>query len=138
MKKMTNSRLANNSRLLALALLALACAPLVAQDVTIGVPVTFTGLDDGQNRVPLKLISSPKTTYPAELRPTNTYGCAIAFSPSEGDKTESEAFFAQAAMIRSFVGNATHREIQSACIRSLLEWGEKKVVGVMFVDFKFF
>jgi len=64
------------------ALLAFVAAPLSAQDITVGAPVTFAGLDDGQNREPLTLKSKPRLRYPAAWRDANFYEYAILFSPS--------------------------------------------------------
>jgi len=70
--------------------LALPATLLNAQDVSIGTPVTFTGLDDGQNRAPLKLKYSPKPEYPDSWVKANTYGYAIVFSPSDYDKAHGK------------------------------------------------
>ena len=59
--------------------------PLAAQDVIIGEPVTYTGLDakeDGKSLAPLKLTRNPKPKYPDELRKSDIYGYAIALSPT--------------------------------------------------------
>ena len=101
--------------------LALSAAPLVAQDVTIGAPVTFAGLDVGKNSIPLKLKSSSKPKYPAALRDTNTYGYAIAFSPTQKDKDKGEIAARVAARL-SYRGNTTHKEIESVCHDGLRYW----------------
>ena len=111
------------TRLFAIALLtfafALPFAPfntLNAQDVTIGTPVTFTGLDDGQNRKPLKLKHGSKLFNPAELLGPNTYGYLIAFSHSKHDSTRLS--FAENTM--------TDKELQKSCLENGLytswEW----------------
>lgn len=57
---------------------------LIAQDVTICAPVTYTAIEDDED-VPLKLKKSPKPAYPAALRKSDTYGYTIMFSPAEAD-----------------------------------------------------
>ena len=112
--------------LLSLALALSATAPFIAhaQDVTIGAPVTFIGLDDGQNRAPLKLKPSSKPKYPAVWRDINTYGYAIAFSPSQRDKDRGE-IVAKVSARYSFKGNTTNKEIEISCSNGALrnwEW----------------
>ena len=107
---------------LAMVALALVSAPLAAQDVTIGNPVTYSGLDDGQNRAPLKLNRSPKPDYPDALRGANTYGCAIAFSPSLRDAERAATTSGRTFPTTSAAGSYTHKEIGMACMKAFRDW----------------
>jgi len=115
-------------RLFAFALLPLALAlplaPLNAQDVTIGAPVTFIGLDDGQERAPLKLTSSPKPEYPPALRDASisTYDYVIAFSPTARDAITGEIFASPAWAAVSVLGRSTRAEIEYPCLTALRDW----------------
>jgi len=117
-----------NSRLFALAVitvglgLALPAARLNAQDVTIGTPVTFAGLDDGQNRVPLKLKYSPKPEYPDSWVKANTYGYAIVFSPSDYDKAHGKTTALETELASVPTRNTTNIQIVYSCIKVRGNW----------------
>jgi len=105
--------------------LALSAAPLVAQDVTIGAPVTYVESYDNHDCKPLALLRSPKPKYPAELRRTDAYNYAIAFSPTIDEWEQLKS--SDGAPIRVSVGSffwqrITQREIESPCLEAFRGW----------------
>ena len=82
---------------LAVALFAaatLAPAPLKAQDITIGEPVTYSGLDNAQNLPPLKLKNCPAPKVPKQMRESDKYDYVIVLSrPAEAFERDLDSGF---------------------------------------------
>jgi len=115
----------SRTRLFAIALLtfaaALPFAHLAAQDLIVGTPVTFKGLDDGQNLKPLKLEYTPKPLRPTKKPAPKTYEYAIAFSPSENAKITDKKYSENAPM--SFVApKNTSWETGIYCTEAIHDW----------------
>jgi len=99
---------------------------VAAQDVTIGQPVTYTGLDEtegGQYSAPIKLKRSPKPEYPEKLRGTDSYGYAIAFSPTRHDgEIAKNSNISRGGSRTSILWATTYTDFDSKMQRFLNDW----------------